>query len=557
MKKNILFIVMLAGLIAGCTKIDLDAISDQTINTSLAVPIGKMSISLSDIYKQFDTIITPQTDEDNTVFIYWEEPIKIDQFDIKDFTKGETYRGSVSPLDNTALNTLIGLLPQGTPVVLPAGNYLIADTLSYSFNFNETSDVNQYRIDSIIINQAMLKFGLDLTNITLDDGTYIETELSFPTLKSSKPIKFNIVASSSHIDLEQAINPFIANFGQTGTNAIDMYISFKLVSDGTKTISSNTSIDFSIGIENIDYDVVYGYIYSSNPICSNHTVIELPNTEQLDEFISSNSVGLYNPEFSINFTTNLGIDAKLEVNEIYAMAKKNKKNAIFNGKQSFTQFIGTPTTPHTSESTKVTLDRNFGGLNELFRDIPDSLVIDWDIFIGDAENKFNQDFITNPIQVDADFSVRIPIWFDKGTSVSCGDTIDADLTGINGEWANYIDFERFDIYLNFENTLPVHANAHLTFLDSLDNAIFTTDELDIPCPHVDELGRSTEASHKENVLQFSDEQIGYIMRTKKIIANFAVNGYDEESTMNFHASDGLSVKISAYATLKITATDNK
>ena len=86
MKKHILSLAIMASLMVSCSKIDLDnALGDLSLGTSLATPIGTIDITLSDLYKQFDTIIAPEIADDGTVFVYWEEAIKIDEFDIKDF----------------------------------------------------------------------------------------------------------------------------------------------------------------------------------------------------------------------------------------------------------------------------------------------------------------------------------------------------------------------------------------------------------------------------------------------------------------------------------------
>lgn len=554
MKKHILSLAIMASIMAGCSKIDLDeALNGTTLGTSLATPIGSIDVTLSDLYKQFDTIIVPEVADDGTVFIYWEEAITLDEFNIKDFTKGQELSGSLSITDNPTIAGIVASLPD---VPLPKGSYTLSDTLFYSFNFDESNDTNIYNIDSIKINHAMLEFGIDVTGLTLDEGTYIEAEISFPTLKSKKPIVFKAIASTSRINIERAINPFIAEFERSGMNSVDMYLAFKIVSDGTKRISASSSINYSVEIKDIDFDVLYGYIYNKKPISSNHTQIELPNTEQLAEFLENNIVNLYNPEFSIYLTTNLGVDATLDVRQIYAISKSgNKRYADFNGKQSFTKEINTPKTPYDSESDKVTLDRDFGKINKLFEEIPDSLILDWDLYIGKEGEESSSNFIVDPIQVDPKFVIKVPIWFDKGTYIQYEDTLDADLTAINGEWTDIINIEKFDVYMNFENTLPVHANADIAFLDSLGNELYVAEDIVIPCPEVDELGRSTEVASHEEVFGFPHDAIANIIKTKKIAIIIHVDGHDENASINFHANDGLKVKVSAYASMSVTPSN--
>lgn len=551
MKKYILSLTIIASMIVSCSKIDLDnALGDLSLGTSLATPIGTIDITLSDLYKQFDTIIAPEVADDGTVFVYWEEAIKIDEFDIKDFTKGQKTTESLSVLDDPTIAGMVASFPN---IPLPKGTYMLCDTVPYSFNFDEQSDTSTYYIDSIKINHAMLEFGIDVTGLTLDEGTYIEAEISFPTLKSKKPIVFKAIASTSRINIERAINPFIAEFKRSGMNSVDMCLAFKIVSDGTKRVSASSSINYSVEIKDIDFDIVYGYMYSKAPITSNHTKIELPNTEQLSEFMGKNLVSLYNPEFSIYLTTNLGVDATLDVRQIYAMTKSGaKKYADFNGKQSFTKEINTPKTPYDSESDKVTLDRDSGKINKLFEEIPDSIMLDWDLYIGKEGEESSSNFIVNPIQVDPKFSIKVPVWFDKETYIQYEDTLDANLTAINGEWTDIINIEKFEVYMNFENTLPVHARADIAFLDSLGNELFVAEDVNIPCPEVDELGRSTEAASHEEVFGFPHDAIANIIKTKKIAISILVDGHDKDATINFHANDGLKVKVSAYASVSVT-----
>lgn len=551
MKKYILSLAIMACIMAGCSKIDLDsALDGQTLGTSLATPIGSIDITLSDLYKQFDTIIEPQVADDGTVFVYWESAIKIDEFNIKDFANGQKMEGSLSTIDNP----MIAGLAESLPIIpLPECSYTLRDTVPYSFNFDEQSDTSTYYIDSIKIDHAILELEIDVTGLTLDEGTYIEAEISFPTLKSRKPLTFKAIAATSHIKIERSINPFSAEFARSGMNSVDMCLAFKVVSDGTKTVSTNSSINYSVEIKDIDYEAVHGYIYSNKPITSNHTKIDLPDTEQLSEFLEGNKVSLYNPEFSIYLTTNLGVDATLDVRQVYAVNKSGeKKYAEFHGKKSFTKKINTPTTPFDIESDSVTLDRDFGGINKLFEEIPDSIMLDWDIYVGEEGKESGNNFIVNPIIVEPKFSIKVPVWFDKETFIQVGDTIDADLTAINGEWTDIVNIEKFEVYMNFENSLPLHASANIAFLDSLGNELYVAEGIEIPCPTVDELGRSTEAASHEEVFGFPHDAIANIIKTKKIAISILVEGHDKDATINFHANDGLKVKVSAYASVSVT-----
>lgn len=551
MKKYILSLTIIASMIVSCSKLDLDeALNGSSLGTSLATPIGSIEVTLSDLYKQLDTVIVPEIADDSTIFIYWEKEFKIDNFNIKDFTKGQGLTGSLSVLNNTTIGGMAETLPF---VPLPEGTYLLRDTIPYSFNFDEQSDTSTYYIDSIQINHAKLEFGIDVTGITLDEGTYIEAEISFPTIKSRKPLTFNAIVSTSRINIERAINPFIAEFERLGLNSVDMCLSFKIVSDGTKRISTNASINYSVKIKDINYDIIYGYIYNKKPISSNHTQIFLPNTEGLSEFLENNIVSLYNPEFSIYLTTNLGVDATFDVKQIYAITKSGeKKYADFNGKRSFTKKINTPTTPYESESDKITLDRDFGCVNKLLEEIPDSIMLDWDIYVGEEGEEDKNNFIVNPIQVDPKFVIKVPIWFDKGTYIQVEDTLEADLTTINGEWTDIVNIEKFEIYMNFENSLPLHASADIAFLDSLGNELYVAEGVIIPCPEVDELGRSTGVATHEEVFGFPHDKIANIIKTKKIAILIHVDGHDEDATINFHINDGLKISVSAYASASVT-----
>ena len=430
----------------------------------------------------------------------------------------------------------------------------LKDTLKYRFNFNEDNDSNRYMIDSILIRKAKINLGIEMTGIELDENNYIEAELSFPTLIAQKPVAIQAHVATSVVDLERQIGSFIATFGNDTVSAIDMYITFKLVTDGSATITPDATISYATSFSDIEYDIIYGYIYSTKPITSNHTTIGLGNIEQLYEFVEKNVVSLYNPEFIIELTTNLGLDAKLDVKEISTKTRTGHvTKAKFGGKDSFEKRIESAQAPGSSATTTLTLDRNFGQMNELFKEIPDSLILDWDIMIGE-ETPSHNNFIIDPIQLDAKFAIRVPVWFDKGTDINFEDTLDADLTGINGDWTNYVDMQKFEIFLNFQNTLPIQGYASLEFMDSLGNTLFDAKEIEIACPPVDDLGRSKEVAEKEVTLSFTDEEIGLILQTKKIALHYQIQGHDNESTINFHATDGLRVKISAYATATISTS---
>jgi len=542
MKTRLLFFVTIAMVIAGCSKIDLDELSKQSVGTSLATPIGTIDATVWDVYKMFDTIITPEIGEDNTVFLYWEQPISIDKFDFKDFTSGDEAYGSYS-LSQTA-----GLLPKKT--------FYIRDTLLYSFNFNEASATKTYAIDSILIKRALFDLGITVTDLQLDENTYIEAEVKFPTLSTSG-LAFRAIVTTNEMSIERQTGYFMASFAGSLTNTVPMLITFKLVSDGTKTVTSNSAISYTAKFRNIDYDVVHGYFYSKNPICSNHTTIKLDNTKQLYDFVAKNTVNLYNPEIIINLTTNVGTDAAIHFNSICAITKKGQRTtASFNGVPYTTQAIKIAQRPHATAETEIKFDRNYGNTHELFKKIPDSLTVDWDLYLG-ATDSVHNDFMVNPIKVDGTLATRIPMWFDKGTDIHFADTLDADLTSINGDWINYVNIKKFQVFLKFQNTLPMQAEAEVTFLDFKKNVLYIAHDIEIACPRVDEYGRSTEIAEKEVVLEFTGEEVRQILQTKKIAVSYVVGGYDEESTINFHATDGLRVKVSAYATMTVSIPNTK
>lgn len=558
MKKYLLIFVVIAGIMTGCNKeINLDDVmGGQSLGTGLALPIGTFNITLLDLYNSFDSLSELHFDEDNTIFLYWETPIAIDQFNVKDLTKGQKLVASYSLKDDATLGPLMNLLPDGLQMPLPEGSFVIADTLKYKFNFNEVTDTSTYYIDSVIISHAKLAFDLRIHGLTLDNNTFVEAELSFPTLQSVKPVEIKAMATTSHIDITRYLNNLKAEFERVGENSIDMNVVIKIVSDGTKSVTKDAGISLETGFEDLEYDAIFGYIYLKNPISSNHTTLTIPDSEMLSEFLGNNTVGLYNPEFSISLTTNLGIDAQLKVNELYSIKNGRKKPATFEGgSESFTRDLNRPLTPGDTATTTVTIDRNYGHLNDIFNEVPDSIVIDWDFFIGKAEPEYNN-FIVDPIKLDANFSIRVPIWFDKGTSISLDDTIAADLTGMNGEWTDYLKINAFQIFLDFENTLPIHANASIIFLDEYNKMVFMTEDVDIPCPEIDDMGRSQGTAKNEIMLGFTHDEVPNIMKTKKIAIQLSLNGYDEDSTINFHTTDGIKVKVSAYANMDVTIPQN-
>jgi len=545
--KKIFTIIIVAVCLMGCSKIDLDELAKQEYGTSLAIPIGQIDASIFDIFQQFDSVIDLKQDADNTVFVYWEQQFSVDEFSIKDFSKGAKLRGSYRVMDIPYIGNMLSVLPAGTEVPLPKGKYAISDTLVYSFKFNDFGSDDQYDIDSILVHNATLALNLNLEEITLDDNNYIELELTFPTLSASRPMTFKAIATQNRMDIERMTGYFIANFGTSANNDVDFYLTMKLVSNGGMRISSNSMIKLATQFTDINMDVLYGYIYCKEPVTSNHTTIELPKVAELQEFITKNKVSLYNPQLALELTTNLGVDAALHVNGLYGVLNDGTHvDALFRGSPSFTKTIETAQKPHTTATTNITIDRTFGGLNELFKTVPDSLAIDWDLYIG-TPAMIHNNFLVNPLQLDAKIYTKIPIWFDKGVAINYTDTMDADLTGINGEWTDYAKIKKFNIYLDFENTLPVQADARITFLDSLDHELFTQDNIEIPCPPVDEYGRSKQVVNKTNVLEFTEQAIANILKTKKIMVTYYISGYDEESLINFHATDGLKIKVSAYA----------
>lgn len=548
--KAIIGIAATIGIATGCTKVDLDNAGDVNCNAALAVPVGTVHISMGDILN-LAKVSAISTDEDCSINLFWQDEPKILSVDLGDYTHGEHVTGDLNIVNQIPdISALISALPDGYAMAVPAGTYSFEKDMAYAFGFNTVNDDEERIIRSIEIAKANLDIALNTQGITLNDNSYIDIEISFPNIQQQGEVKtFKLHMSNSVASLVDTMKQFSINFPASDTkNEVTMRMKCELVSDGEMTITKQASIGYDTYFNLMDTKYATGKFWRTTPIYADKLSVEMPADITNADIFKSSNLFVHNPQLKLDITNNIGVDITLNLNEISAIGKDGQtRYAMFDGNKKKTIPLSRPMVPQDTAFDVLMLDRENGGLNELFKSIPTSVSVDCNVMAGKRGSTYD-DFIVNPTEVKLGIQCKLPLWFDAGTEMTYADTIKADLGNLNGEWSDVLNIEQFNVYMDISNGFPFDFLTDISFADENGNILYTREDVTITSAYTDENGLSIESSNQILTLSFGKANVEKIFKAKKIIIKATIAS--KEHQMNIRTTDKLDIKVSAFAKVK-------
>lgn len=546
MRYRILVLSLILSLITSCSKLDFDEATSMGYDASLGIPICKYHASIFNILESEDSLDYIYTDLDNTLYVYWEEERQDIYFDFIEFDEGDLVSKS------TSLPEMV--LPQGT-------SYILRDTMHYRFNYDSHSSFNvkEYTIDSIVIDKANINLDIDLDGIELGKNSYIDLTYEIPDIKDYDKNRFNAVITKNHANIRRVIPRFTADFSNQSSreNIVDMVYEYKIVSDGTTTISKNATIDYSTQFNLIQYNVAYGRFWEKQTVFDTVIGVKLPK-ELLDLYYEddNNRLLFHDPIITFYVAHNLGADLRYVVDSIRTLDKNGNtlEYADFGGSKSYTNNLKKATTPFEYVYDTIVINRENGNTHRLFSMQPDSMVMNCHVYVGKTDGGHN-DFIVNPMNMIVDVTTHINADFDAGTSFSTTDTVDADIASVDTSFTDYARIKEFYIILRAANSLPVQATVDVIMLDENDKELYRKPSIVLDCPDVDERGVTVEPTDQRIELHFTGDEVMNILKTKKICFTVNLRGKDAESMLSIRADNAIDINVSAYGVFRIK-TDN-
>ena len=119
---------------------------------------------------------------------------------------------------------------------------------------SESNQNNEYiegekdiHVDSAIIQHAEIYFEVDIEGLELTERTYLEFDFHFPGLLDSEYAnRFeNIKVNNNKYVYKNSMDHFMGHFDSINTtNAVDLIVDFRIISDGNAEIQTNAKINF-------------------------------------------------------------------------------------------------------------------------------------------------------------------------------------------------------------------------------------------------------------------------------------------------------------------------
>ena len=559
--KKLLTFILLCGLLSSCiTDINLkDANTDISLNPALALPIGSVHAHMIDLLTLVDSSYIKE-DAHNGIYVYYKGDSLDFNFKVEDFRDGETLNETLTLRTLPALSEIFDILDNlgVKKAPIPEGTFPFKKETLYHFGFNEyVEGEKDIHVDSAVIQHAEIFFEVNIEGIELTENTYLEMDFHFPGfLDEEYANKFeNIKIKKTPYTYKDAMDHFMAHFDieESTSNAVDLVVDFRIISDGNSTITSDAKIKFKTDIKYMNFEEIYGHIWQKEKYKGDVVSFDIPTDVFASDILKDNKILFSNPRLGINLTSNIGVPMLLQIENFHYT--KNGEENIIETKEKCNLTINIPEKPGDTYHAYLELNNDNSPISKLISEFPENITLDWAVYANDSVREHTHYFI-NPIVAYMDFEVTVPFQFDPTTQIFYKDTIAADLEETLSTITNIVNIDTVSLYLDITSSLPATAIVKLCYLDENNNLLFESKEFTVEAAEVDGDGRVLNPTIQNKEIGFSSNLAKEIMDTKNIAFEIGLKTKDDNSKLYIQATDKLDITLSAYAKAKINLTTN-
>ncbi len=416
-------------------------------------------------------------------------------------------------------------------------DFSTSNTSSFSdteFQFTDAShyielDGGQISVANIVNNMGI---GIETLQISFpgirddDFGTEDSLVINFPTIpRNSNAANVNVDLTGYRIfalNNEVTYNIVAATENtQSGPGA------------GAVTITENDDISASVNISGLSVSAARGIVLSQTVLLGDNDPLNDMGTEILDVFNdieadTTNIDGLdefsdqidglrfTNPVININYSTNIGIETTIyaamvgidsEGNEIYLSGKPGSPNEVTagdpitglvaNGVQlQPSQLIkfGITNSPGGTINDQISFNKNTTNVDDFLNNLPSEIRFVGRAIINESENEGS---IAIPLEFNPTLSVDLPLALstESGNPISYSDTTDFEIDLDDDQ-----DFSEARFFMTYTNDLPLGIDVDLVFQDSLNNVLFTNNDISLTAAPVDAVTRFSTGGTEDVVI---------------------------------------------------------
>jgi len=496
---------------------EFDKLSDDMeINMGLLTPLAYGSLSLDDIISEFDSTSYINADEEDLLFITYEDSLfsflADELIDIPDQNFPEYFIESdddFPPWDDT--------------VVVERTEY-------YEFNFSNNEDP-----DSIYINTADLN--LEINSTFEHTGMLIITSDYIRKNNQSYNDTIYIDNNSGNFSTNQTffLNDYVIEFMDTtvtDTTFLPLDFTLQLYNSGAG-VNSGDQVEIILTITNIDFTSIFGYV-GNYELMSEAGDLELNFFESL----SDGYIEFEDPQINFNIHNSFGVPAEINIERFTGFKNENDSIPLNLEPEINPSNYAFPRLNEYGETkdTTISINRDNSNISAFLAFLPTYLQYNMNATsnpdgLGGAYN-----FVTKESKIEVDLEFILPLWF-KANNIALQDTIEMDLSGIN-EDAEMI--EKINLVLQVFNGLPLDIDFQIYFMDELYNPVDTLfdpgSQPIIAAGQLDTEYKVTDPTRKVSVVEYFKQDIEKleVVRFARIKAGLKTAEFDNDISVKFY-----------------------
>lgn len=497
-------------LMNGCiADVDLDNIdTSASVHLSIGIPLGGTSIRVGDLLGD-STLVGLHVDSVKGRYVYSDTMSSSYDFyaiDLVDHVQPQ----EVSLCLDSILTSLLPSLPDvpevpdlpflpdipsildslGIEVTLPANTAVDIDIPIELDISSLNADRGNQRLDSIEVNLASFLATISLRNIDFSWSDIQSLELTlgkgfrcFGSNVISIPVGNGEFNQKLPIDLRNfnivlLEDPQLGPLPSNTLSTLEFNLHLSLTTSQDITLKKNQEIRLGLGMQEIDFAAIYGYINTSSylrQVVDNMPLSELWGSwSALDGLI----IPIREPSIKLYFEHSLSMPLLIKLNKFGVSSGTDYKYATFNGEPSTEIHIpaqiplDAPLTARATDSIVLDYTPEHGNLAELFTIHPENISYDFSIE-GDTSEQ-NQFRITNDLRMNMKWGIDMPFEFNEGIHISYTTAIDSiNLTALqldsllaHIQAIKEMDTVDLHLFLTIENWIPFDILGHIALYNA-------------------------------------------------------------------------------------------
>jgi hypothetical protein len=536
--RSVLLIIAISAVaaISSCVKkYDPDKLASGSWNPNIAVPIA---FSRFDVYDILD-----RADENDLVIIDPQTGLLALRYTGQAFSFNAS---EVLDLPNASFNvSYTGAADLGFPIS-PAFNETAEGETESTFEYTTPN-------------------GEELHQITLASGTLtllietdllhdVELELTFPNitqfgvpLSVIVPVLFSQAGTSTvNVNLSNHIIDFTA--GGSGTNLVAVEAR-ALVTGSGNPIVGNESIDASISLTNLAFQLATGYFGQQNVAVDGDSILIA-----IFQNVENGYFELTDPKLRLDVVNGYGFPVSLDVTELKTINANTGVEFPMTGFPNPT-LIAHPTVPGDSALTQLLFDaNNTSNISNVITPTPKYLHFAVEALSNPAGQAEALNFITAESQLRVDATLELPLeGFAYGFVVR--DTIEFTFDDNIDEEADNIEWVK--LRLNAVNGFPVDLEAQVYLLDSQLNVLdtlLTHDQQILLSGQVNQAGRVSQPTQKITDIVIPRDRVDVLYNTAHIVVLAEANTLNGQlgAVVGLYDTDFIEMRIGMQVQGRIT-----